>query len=76
MLEHISDSMLCAGHPEGGQDSCQGDSGGPLMIQMPNRRWATIGIVSWGVRCGEPNRPGVYTRVDRYLPWIIEHSNY
>ncbi|KAL9903608.1 venom protease [Glossina fuscipes] len=75
MLERITEGMLCAGFPEGGQDSCQGDSGGPLLLQLPNRRWVTIGIVSWGVRCGEPNRPGMYTRVDRYLHWIVENSD-
>ncbi|KNC24537.1 hypothetical protein FF38_08332 [Lucilia cuprina] len=75
IVERVPDTSLCAGYPEGGQDSCQGDSGGPLLLQLPNNRWVTIGIVSWGIRCGEPNRPGMYTRVDRYLHWIIENSD-
>ncbi|ALC44773.1 CG9372, partial [Drosophila busckii] len=75
MVEHIPSTVICAGEPEGGQDSCQGDSGGPLLVQLPNNRWVSIGIVSWGVRCGEPERPGVYTRVDRYLDWIISNAD-
>ncbi|KAM7355281.1 venom protease-like isoform 1-T2 [Cochliomyia hominivorax] len=74
IVERVADTMLCAGYPEGGQDSCQGDSGGPLLLQLPNRRWVVVGIVSWGIHCAEPNRPGVNTRVDRYLNWIIENS--
>ncbi|PSN40451.1 Proclotting enzyme [Blattella germanica] len=70
----ILDTVLCAGAYEGGKDSCQGDSGGPLMLQLESGRWAVIGVVSWGVRCGEPNTPGIYTRVNRYLQWIVENS--
>ncbi|XP_037373002.1 kallikrein-13 [Talpa occidentalis] len=64
----ISPNMLCAGTEEGGKDSCEGDSGGPLICNG-----ALHGIISWGdFPCGQPNRPGVYTRVSRYVSWIQE----
>lgn len=43
----------------------QGDSGGPLMMSMVDDRWAAIGVVSWGIRCGEPTKPGLYTRTSK-----------
>ncbi|XP_043454324.1 kallikrein-13 isoform X1 [Prionailurus bengalensis] len=64
----ITPNMLCAGTEEGGKDSCEGDSGGPLICN------GTLhGIISWGdFPCGQPNRPGVYTRVSQYVVWIQE----
>lgn len=61
----ITNGMLCAGYPEGGRDACQNDSGGPLWL---NGR--LIGLVAFGEGCGQPNRPGVYTRVSYYRNWI------
>ncbi|XP_057659341.1 transmembrane protease serine 9-like [Diorhabda carinulata] len=71
----ISDNMMCAGYPKVGQkDSCQGDSGGPLITKKADSRYELIGIVSWGNGCARPGYPGVYTRLTRYLDWILENS--
>lgn len=69
--EEITDNMLCAGVPEGGQDACQGDSGGPLIVYGNGQAWLA-GIVSWGQGCGLADYPGVYTRVAKFDRWIRE----
>lgn len=71
--KRITDLDLCAGYAKGGMDACEGDSGGPLFVRRPDDfRWVLAGIVSNGVKCGEPMLPGVYTRVSRFVPWILE----
>lgn len=44
------------------------------MIQLSNDRWVVAGIVSYGMRCGEKDKPGIYTRVNSYIKWIIENA--
>ncbi|XP_022914993.1 proclotting enzyme-like [Onthophagus taurus] len=62
----ITEHMLCAGQID--KDSCSGDSGGPLMIN--SGKWTQAGVVSWGIGCGKGQYPGVYSRVESFLPWI------
>lgn len=62
---------LCAGALEGGRDACAGDSGGPLAVQRAtDNRWVLAGIISTGIKCGQPYVPGVYTEVAHYVDWV------
>lgn len=63
----IADHMICAGSEA--QDSCSGDSGGPLMVNE-GHAWYQVGVVSWGIGCGQGRYPGVYSRITSFLPWI------
>ncbi|KAL0821286.1 hypothetical protein ABMA28_005886 [Loxostege sticticalis] len=72
----MQDHQLCAGKLAGGVDACQGDSGGPLQIKIPlpnttkGRMYHIVGITSFGIGCGLPNLPGIYTRVSSFVDWI------
>eukprot|EP00071_Canis_lupus_P032111 XP_022265668.1 serine protease 56 isoform X2 [Canis lupus familiaris] len=55
-------SMLCAGYLAGGIDSCQ-------------PREVLYGVTSWGDGCGEPGKPGVYTRVAVFRDWLQEQMS-
>uniref|UniRef100_A0A8D0U9D8 Urokinase-type plasminogen activator n=1 Tax=Sus scrofa TaxID=9823 RepID=A0A8D0U9D8_PIG len=68
----VTTKMLCAADPQWKTDSCQGDSGGPLVCSTQGRLTLT-GIVSWGRECAMKDKPGVYTRVSRFLTWIHTH---
>ncbi|XP_066230235.1 kallikrein-7-like [Saccopteryx leptura] len=62
----LAKSMLCAGIPNSKTNACNGDSGGPLVC-----KGTLQGLVSWGTfPCGQPNDPGVYTQVCKYMDWI------
>lgn len=66
----ITDNMLCAGYAESYRpDTCFGDSGGPFILQRQNS-WYLAGIVSWGEGCSSPRKFGIYTKVEKYVPWI------
>ncbi|XP_054709107.1 trypsin-1-like [Uloborus diversus] len=66
--DNLAETMICAGYPEGGKSVCQGDSGGPLF--QKHGEAVLIGVVSWGVGCARPGKPGVYTEVSHYVHWI------
>ncbi|XP_023060676.1 urokinase-type plasminogen activator isoform X1 [Piliocolobus tephrosceles] len=69
----VTTKMLCAADPQWETDSCQGDSGGPLVCSIQGHMTLT-GIVSWGRGCALKDKPGVYTRVSHFLPWIHNHT--
>lgn len=51
---------------------CFGDSGGPLF----NEHGADpiqVGVVSWGVFCGDADYAGVFARVSKQITWIRSH---
>merc|ERR1712136_670817 len=69
--DQVYDTNICAGYEAGGVDACQGDSGGPLVCyQQDDTNWVLHGITSWGDGCAKARKPGVYTRVSKYISWI------
>ena len=73
----VPTNVVCAGYAEGGKDSCEGDSGGPLMVWSDEQAaWVLAGVVSNGIRCAEPNLPGIYVRVSEYVDWINKYVNW
>ncbi|XP_050420472.1 venom protease-like [Adelges cooleyi] len=68
----LEKSQMCAISDVEIRDTCQGDSGGPLLVKHPNFEYGMhlqVGIISLGHECGF-EKPGVYTKVSNYIPWI------
>jgi len=67
----LDPSFVCAGG-EAGKDACRGDGGGPLVCPKKDdpSRYVQVGIVAWGIGCGEAEVPGVYTSVAEQVCWI------
>ncbi|XP_062511536.1 neurotrypsin-like isoform X2 [Corticium candelabrum] len=73
----MTERMFCAGR--NGKDACQGDSGSQFSCPIEERQcrpnktpFQLCGLVSWGVGCGRLNKPGVYTNIYEFVPWIRE----
>jgi len=67
----IKPSMMCATAP--GKDACFGDSGGPLILRKENSNVnedVVLGITSWGIRCADPDFPGVWARTSDQIEWL------
>ena len=66
-------SFVCAGG-EKDKDACRGDGGGPLVCPIdpedPDTLYTQVGIVAWGIGCGQENVPGVYTSVAEQVCWM------
>lgn len=69
-------SMICADdeNPNIIQSSCQGDSGGPLVAyptdRSGNKYALLVGIVSWGIGCGNTGYPQMYSRPSGAAQWL------
>ena len=72
----VDPCMMCAVSPElNGPDACSGDSGGPLFVRGTAGDGSDdvqVGIVSFGVECGNPKFPGVYARISEAYDWISQ----
>ena len=67
----VTERMFCAGTYQ--KDSCQGDSGGPATAVVNGKR-LLMGVVSWGIGCGERDKYGVYTRLPFFTGWISQST--
>lgn len=73
----IIDGHLCAGGFNN-TDHCRGDSGGPIIYPAETSsdiyRMFQHGIISAGIGCSSHDvYPGLYTRVSKYMTWILDN---
>uniref|UniRef100_A0A8D8ZTX1 Serine protease easter n=1 Tax=Cacopsylla melanoneura TaxID=428564 RepID=A0A8D8ZTX1_9HEMI len=78
---NYNDGQICVGGEEG-KDACSGDSGGPLLWRgsfepdIITVRTYLLGLISHGADehlCAKKGFPGVYTRTNFFMKWILDH---
>ncbi|XP_050531425.1 phenoloxidase-activating factor 2-like [Daktulosphaira vitifoliae] len=69
----LHNSFICAIGAKG-EDVCKGDGGGPLLCAKKNspEKYIQVGVVAWGIGCGDEKVPGVYASILSNLKWIKE----
>lgn len=69
----IQVTNMCAIGSVKASGTCQGDSGSSLQYAIDTKRWAQVGVVSFGSATGcADDHPNGYTRIAHYLGWISE----
>ncbi|KAK7068860.1 Neurotrypsin, partial [Halocaridina rubra] len=66
---NYTSSMVCVGRPR--VNPCRGDSGGPLVCPVEGRH-TVYGLVSSGRPCSFSTSSDTFTRVTKFLDWILE----
>ncbi|XP_055946480.1 transmembrane protease serine 11D-like [Argiope bruennichi] len=68
----VTDRNICvySSRPTG---VCYGDSGSPAVYDDPmSGKPVAVGVASFGVECGRPLVPSVYTRIASFIDWLKE----
>ncbi|XP_036977682.1 ovochymase-1 [Acanthopagrus latus] len=65
----LGDSHICS-HPAG-STSCMGDFGAPLLCRKSGA-YFLFGVVTWGSRRCDPDKPAIFSRISDYHSWITE----
>ena len=66
----FEETQMCGRHRR--RDICNSDDGAGLMSINVGDRWTLAGVLSFGGNCDRED-PSVFTRVDKYLPWIKDN---
>jgi trypsin len=65
-----ADSMICARDEDPRKQTCSGDSGGSVVDLKSETTPTLVGVVSFGVQCGDFGNPSYFTRVSAYAGWF------
>ncbi|KAK4325165.1 hypothetical protein Pmani_004318 [Petrolisthes manimaculis] len=71
--DRFTSSMVCIGVTGRPVNTCKGDSGGPLSCsRKEDGRRTVYGLSSFGSGCRVSETNDVFTRVSKFLPWILK----